>query len=158
MYVNAICLPRARRAPARLGKSEKTESGCNALPSTHDHAVVVPGAARVLVSRLGSTRPRAIARPFGRPGGWGPPPSLASASLWQSRACGPCLGASPQVGSLKFDGHLICGACVWLRLCQFGISAEAIRPPPMLLASSRFFHALRQTVDCITPVNRKSVG
>src|SRR6218665_152379 len=76
----------------------------------------------------------------------GPPPL-------QDHTGGRCVGASLQVGCRQFDGHLICAFCVWLRLCQFGISAEAIRPPPpMLLASSRFFHAIRQTVGCITPV------
>src|SRR6218665_3110765 len=70
----------------------------------------------------------------------------------QDHAGGPCVGARLQVGCRQFDGHLICVTCVWLRLCRFGISARALRPPPMLLASSRFFHALRQTVDCITPV------
>src|SRR6218665_1030151 len=104
MYVNAICLPRARRAPARLGKSEKTESGCNALPSTHDHAVVVPGAARVLVSRLGSTRPRAIARPCGGPVCWGQPPSWLPSVCWTSDLRALCLASALPVWDRR-GGH-----------------------------------------------------
>src|SRR6218665_73119 len=111
MYVNAICLPRARRAPARLGKSEKTESGCNALPSTHDHAVVVPGAARVLVSRLGSTRPRAIARPYGWPVCWGQSPSWLPSVLWPSHLRDLCLASALPVWD-KRGGHTAAAADV----------------------------------------------